>query len=795
MNKVILSLGLGDLDNGFFRVTVQLWTGNGRALMQCKGSLPPAPSLAVLHRNWQSLYKGYYQNIAVRLDLDTTDSEGTDRFSDAEFWETCQKLPQQLNDWLNSDSFRGIEQQLRKHLHHCEEIQLIVETEDTDARKLPWHLWNFLDDYPASEVALSLPEFEGGVSSKRTPPGEVRIIGILGNSINIDITQDKAIIEQLPGAKPEFLSQPKRHKLQTKLWEQDWDILFFAGHSCSSGKIYINALDEENTLTVEELENALRHQINKGLKLAIFNSCESLELAIGLNRLNLPLTIAMREPVPDKVAAVFLKYFLQAFANDKSLYLSVREARERLSEGGPERDDEFRCASWLPVIFQNPAISPPIWQELLGKKAEPWWRVLGTFLLACLVVTCLTVGLRWGGLLQTWELQAFDRLISQRPTEAMDDRFLIVTVSESDIQYQDQLGMKRIGSLSDEALKLLWQKLEPHQPRVIGLDIYHDFSFDPNLAAELVPNKHFIAPCEVGQIGESIPSPPGIPLERLGFTDFPLDSDHVIRRQLLLMSSTSSCNTSQSLSLRIALSYLRQDGISPMSSTAEGVKQIGDLILTRFKANAGGYQLVPADALGYQILINYRSSSFPQVSLREMLSNSLDSQIADLVQDQIVLIGVAGKSKDSHYTPYSQGRWSEKMPGVKIHAHAIAQILSAVQGERPLLWWWPEWVEILWIASWSIVGGLLFWCWREFFEPRTLYLVLAVSTALGILYGLCFFILLQGGWVPLVPSAFTLVATSATLAIFWHQRSHTLQGRGPGIKGKGEFKPQGKSFH
>ncbi len=169
-----------------------------------------------------------------------------------------------------------------------------------------------------------------------------------------------------------------------------------------------------------------------------------------------------------------------------------------------------------------------------------------------------------------------------------------------------------------------------------------------------------------------------------------------------------------------------------------------------------------------------------------MLSNSLDSQIADLVQDRIVLIGVAEKSKDSHPTPYSKGRWSEKMPGVKIHAHAIAQILSAVQGERPLLWWWPEWVEILWITSWSIVGGLLFWCWREFFEPRTLYLVLAVSIALGILSGLCFFILLQGGWVPLVPSAFTLVATSATLGIFWHQRPHRLQGRGSGRRGMGE---------
>jgi internalin A len=94
----------------------------------------------------------------------------------------------------------------------------------------------------------------------------------------------------------------------------------------------------------------------------------------------------MREPVPDIVAQEFLLHFLKSFSSGKSLYISVREARERLE--GLEND--FPCASWLPVIFQNLGESLLTWQELcpmsLGtqqqaqnedcnlytKRVEPW---------------------------------------------------------------------------------------------------------------------------------------------------------------------------------------------------------------------------------------------------------------------------------------------------------------------------------------------------------------------------------------------------------------------------------------
>lgn len=56
-------------------------------------------------------------------------------------------------------------------------------------------------------------------------------------------------------------------------------MLFFAGHSQTEGetvRIYINENKTNNSLTIEQLEEALKAAIDKGLKLAIFNSCDGL---------------------------------------------------------------------------------------------------------------------------------------------------------------------------------------------------------------------------------------------------------------------------------------------------------------------------------------------------------------------------------------------------------------------------------------------------------------------------------------------------------------------------------------
>ena len=37
----------------------------------------------------------------------------------------------------------------------------------------------------------------------------------------------------------------------------------------------------------------------------------------------------------------------------------------------------------------------------------------------------------------------------------------------------------------------------------------------------------------------------------------------------------------------------------------------------------------------------------------------------------------------------------------------VSQVLSTVLDGRPLIWTWPIWLDFLWIAIWSVTGGLL----------------------------------------------------------------------------------------
>jgi len=204
-------------------------------------------------------------------------------------------------------------------------------------------------NYATPEIALSA-NYTQASTSFHMP---VRILAILGSNVGIDVEADRAELKKLPNAKVKFLAQPTRQQLSDRLFEQHWDILFFAGHSSSqadgeTGQIYIN---ETDSLTIGELKYALRNAVQNGLKLTIFNSCDGLGLAQALADLQIPQMIVMREPVPDRVAQDFLKYFLNHFAKGKSFYLSVREAREQLQS----LEGDYPRASWLPVICQNPA--------------------------------------------------------------------------------------------------------------------------------------------------------------------------------------------------------------------------------------------------------------------------------------------------------------------------------------------------------------------------------------------------------------------------------------------------------
>ncbi|MBT9316462.1 CHASE2 domain-containing protein [Leptothoe spongobia] len=745
---------------------------------QVTGVLPLIPqSLQTALQDWQLPYREMLESRAHRI-LPKPNTET--RFS----WpEKAQILIKELNHWLNSgaQNWQKIRDALLQTLGQGRENQIFLQMGDTALQQFPWSAWDIFErSIPSPEVILSPPEIrQVALEANSQNRQQLRILGVLGEHEQIDLKLDRQLFTQLEGSGADirFLEQPNRQTFLDTLWDkQGWDIFYFGGHS-GEGLIGLNQQAWLNPH--QDFKHSMREAIFKGLKLAIFNSCDGLKLANELAKLDLPCSIVMREPVPDEVAHDFLVFFLSAFKEGHSLAVSVQEARRKLADAWNYR---YPGCGWLPVVFQHPDTPSFKWattQTLPASSLESvpsvrsvtplplrlsWWRVTAV----SFMLTSLVAGVRALGMLQGWELWWFDQLVRSRPAEVSDERILIITVSESDIQYQQQHQMEGQGSLSDQALAQLLQKLTPHRPRVIGLDIYHDFEYEPSLANQLAADARFIAPCKVSSSNldpEGIAGPPGIPTERLGFTDFPGDPNGVVHRQLIGMDTDSvGCSTQYALSSRVALAYLGPE--YEVSLQPDGPLRIGSTPFPELQYNAGGYQLAPADANGYQVLINYRSQSPRRVSLTAVLMGDVDDQLADWVRDRIVLIGLDNAKEDAHLTPYSQGAYPEKMLGVEIHAQMTSQILSAVLDQRPLLWWWPEWLEWLWIYSWSFVGGVIIWRFRS---------VLGRSLAIGIviisLPGVGFIILLYGGWVPLVPCLCGLLGTSSVLIAYTRVKS------------------------
>jgi CHASE2 domain-containing sensor protein len=760
----------GSLEEGF-KVFLEIRDApeplnNNQLFTEANGALPPAIELLQLLASWQQHYLGSIGSTRISLENISTPTgilaEGVN------CRQLARKIQHSLANWLASPQFQPIEQRLRQTLTASDSIEILLRTNDLRLHRLPWHLWDFIERYPQAELLI------GSSAELVAPPDQphhhVRILAILGDCQGINIEADRRLLANIPQAEVVFLVEPSREELHGFLWEQAWDILFFAGHSNTEqqqGRIYLST---KESLTIEELRYGLRRAIDRGLKLAIFNSCDGLGLAYELEQLHIPHSIVMREPIPDRVALTFLQQFLGNFAGGVPLYIAVRQAREYLQG----LEGEFPCASWLPIIFQNPA-SPTLNWSMLQSKAKVELliapkkhlrtkRLALSAIIASFAVTSMTMGLRYFGLIQAWELNAFDTLMRLRPIERPDPRLLIVTVTEDDVERQKKDNETMRGSLSDESLNKLLDKLNAYEPIAIGLDIYRDYDVSkayPTLAAKLKNDESIVGVCKVSEPGKDsgVAPPPEMPPERHGFSDVLVDQDQVVRRHYLSLTppASDSCQAGYGLSMQLALRYLAHKNIEV--EFIEDIWKLGKLSFKRLEEHIGGYQKI--DDGGHQIILNYRATPTPRdvaitVALTDVLTNKINPE---KFKNRIILIGTTAPSfKDYMPTPYISSGNILEIPGVVLQGQMVSQLLSAALDNRPLIHGWTLPQDYLWVLGWAMSGGtLVIWLRRPF------YLVLGTGIAIGVLVGVCL-VLLQGGiWVPFIPSVIAIIGTESLI--------------------------------
>ncbi|NER93682.1 MAG: adenylate/guanylate cyclase domain-containing protein [Symploca sp. SIO1B1] len=393
------------------------------------------------------------------------------------------------------------------------------------------------------------------------------------------------------------------------------------------------------------------------------------------------------------------------------------------------------------------------------------WRNITTktkkidLIIASLLFTGLLLGVRQLGWLQPLELVAFDLMVRIRPDEEPDPRLLVVGITEQDIEALGQYP------ISDAVLAQTLAKLSQNQPKIIGLDLARNIPIEPgyqSLVTQL-QNPKILGITFIGNsVLERVPPPPEMTEERIGYSDVLLDPDGVARRNSMYTSTDT--NNILSLSLKLALAYLASYNIS-LQLTESQELQLGHTVFQPLLANSGGYQQI--DDGDYQILLNYRSAHniARQVTLQQVLKGQIEPS---WVKDKIVLIGITAPTvNDLFDTPYSVAKTGNaQIPGVMLHAQMVSQILGAVLDNRPLFWYWSEWLELLWIALWSSLGGVLVARVRH-----PLLLLLSAIAGVGCLWVCGILLLLEGGWIPLAAPTLSFLLTGIIVGAYQLQQS------------------------
>lgn len=428
---------------------------------------------------------------------------------------------------------------------------------------------------------------------------------------------------------------------------------------------------------------------------------------------------------------------------------------------------------------KEPKLSDVQWDYLTASRELPRRRLKRrTVLATSLAVTALVSAVRWFGLSQPVELWAYDRLLTLRPNETQDNRLLIVAVDEPTLEMLPQKYEPSWGTLSDRASNDVLAKLSVAQPKLIGWDFNRDYPAKPPLAQRFKQMQNLIAVCKAtGEDGtiqdQGVRPPPEVSSEQIGFANL-LDDGNALRRHLLMSAPDETyCNTLDAFSLVLARSYLATQGkqfISPLNDQGEVTQplQFANISVPALDGDGSGYRDRNDQLPGYQTLLNFRTVNgkldqiAPVVSMKDLLENKVSP---DLIRDRIVLIGLtAATSTKADYwkTPYGE------VPGVILHAQLVSQLISASLDGRALIWWMPFGAETLWIAGWSLLGGLLI---GQFY--RLSRQAIACGVAIIILSGTCYFFLVTtSGWIPLVPAAAALLTTGAIVTGLTYRLRH-----------------------
>ncbi|NEO55511.1 MAG: ABC transporter substrate-binding protein [Okeania sp. SIO3B5] len=361
VKQVVIRIEEGSFESGF-RVSLKFSEDGQTIAEEFNLQLPPNPDFPRVYDRWKDINARLGE---IRA-FDSPEAQVTNVSNLDDCKNAAQTLEDNTKNWFSKLEFEAIAGKIIKKLEYGvshKSLRVIIDTSNDYLSKLSWDSWDLFQEqgFFTTEFAL-LSKYD---RPKKTWQKPIRILAIFGsNEGGLQLEEDRKLIENLKRYGVNIYPVPAtgnsltHQELFDTLWQGNWDIIFYTGHS--SGQTI--QLDHALTVPVDNLREALRETAPK-VKLAIFNSCDGLGIGEYLTDFNIPNMIVMRELVPDRVARSFLQYFLEEFTKRKPLHASVRKARGRLQIlEFPDSDGLlYPRASKLPVLIQNPNTPQLYW--------------------------------------------------------------------------------------------------------------------------------------------------------------------------------------------------------------------------------------------------------------------------------------------------------------------------------------------------------------------------------------------------------------------------------------------------
>lgn len=374
---VLLSLMHGNFEDGF-PIGINIRDeDSGRLLNMVEGILPPNDELENRYDNWRKPYRelvnGRHTSRMPFTGDTNLDIKARNTKLVSEIKTANRELDKTINDWLRPEKdFTKVHIKLNRTLTaKDEEIRFIINTNNLILQRLPFFLWkDFFEHYTRAEAGIYLPVQNSTPINRNSKVKILAVFGakeIEGSHTKLAIENDWSEIQKLSetsNAELTRLQEPTLDELEESIENVCPQVLFFAGHSSSDnnlneGQILLN---RDEIITIEDLRIELIKAAKKGLKLAIFNSCDGMGIARQLRNIGISNIIVMREPIPDEVAHRFLRRFLERFVCGRSVNLAVRRGKEKLQS----LERYYPGVMCLPVLWQNPAEPPLTWEQLGG---------------------------------------------------------------------------------------------------------------------------------------------------------------------------------------------------------------------------------------------------------------------------------------------------------------------------------------------------------------------------------------------------------------------------------------------